>query len=137
MYNTSLRLLAVLGMGKIPDRLRAKLEAAGATSTSTGRVALHRVLVKEAIDHAPKTFPLHGRGPARTIKVGETSVHFVTGGAAVQTLHGAMRAYRASTLTDLHDFTRLQDTLLNVSWLTRSCIATDLADESTLDAQTA
>ncbi|MEP4248322.1 trimethylamine methyltransferase family protein [Tateyamaria sp.] len=137
MYDTSLRLLAKLGMGEVPDRLRAKLEAAGATSTLTGRVALHRVLVEEAIDHAPKTFPLHGRGPARTIKVGGTSVRLGTGGAAVQALYGTTRLYRASTLTNLHDFTWFQDTLTIVSWFIRFCIPTDLADESTLNAQTA
>ena len=45
--------------------------------------------------------------------------------------------YRESTLQDLHDFTRLQDTLNNVSWFTRCCIATDVADPYDLDVNTA
>lgn len=137
IYDTALRLLEDLGMGDVPDRLRATLEAAGATSTPTGRITLPRSLVEDAIAAAPKTFPLHGRDPARSIEVGGTAVHFGTGGAAVQTLDRQTRLYRASTLTDLHDFTRLQDTLTNVSWFTRCCIATDLPDEWTLDVNTA
>ena len=137
IYDTALRLLSDLGMGEVPDRLRQSLEAAGATSTATGRVILPRSLVEDAIATAPKTFPLHARDPARGIEVGGDAVHFGTGGAAVQTLDRQTRQYRASTLADLHDFTRLQDSLTNVSWFTRCCIATDLADEWTLDVNTA
>ncbi|MEO0379302.1 MAG: trimethylamine methyltransferase family protein [Pseudomonadota bacterium] len=137
IYDTALRLLSDLGMGEVPDRLRQSLEAAGALSTPTGRVAFPRGLVEDAITAAPKTFPLHARDPARSIEVGGDAVHFGTGGAAVQTLDRKTRQYRASTLTDLHDFTRLQDSLTNVSWFTRCCIATDLPDEWTLDVNTA
>ncbi|MEP1588466.1 MAG: trimethylamine methyltransferase family protein, partial [Tateyamaria sp.] len=79
-----MQLLAEFGMGEVPDRLRAMLEAVGATSTSTGRVTLPRTLLEEAIDHVPNTFRLHGHNPARTIKVGGTSVHLGTGGASVK-----------------------------------------------------
>ncbi|WP_420012667.1 trimethylamine methyltransferase family protein [Tateyamaria sp.] len=137
IYQTALRLLSDLGMGEVPDRLRRTLENAGASSKPDGRVSLPRALVEEAIDRAPETFPLHGRDPKRSIEVGGTSVHFGTGGAAVQTLDRQTRLYRASTLADLHDFTRLQDSLTNVSWFTRCCIATDLPDEWTLDVNTA
>ena len=78
---TALRLLSDLGMGEVPDRLRATLKAAGAQTLANGRVSLPRTLVEEAIDHAPKTFPLHGRDPTRTIEVGGDGVHFCTGGA--------------------------------------------------------
>eukprot|EP00581_Thalassiosira_minuscula_P023127 CAMPEP_0184419808 /NCGR_PEP_ID=MMETSP0738-20130409/43437_1 /TAXON_ID=385413 /ORGANISM="Thalassiosira miniscula, Strain CCMP1093" /LENGTH=153 /DNA_ID=CAMNT_0026780461 /DNA_START=76 /DNA_END=534 /DNA_ORIENTATION=- len=107
IYHTALRLLSDLGMGEVPDRLRDTLEQAGAMSLHNGRVSLPQSLVEEAIDRAPKTFPLHGRDPARSIEVGGASVHFGTGGAAVQTLDRQSRLYRSSTLADLHDFTRL------------------------------
>lgn len=45
--------------------------------------------------------------------------------------------YRPSTLADLHHFTRLQDTLDNVAWFTRCCIATDVPDPFNLDVTTA
>ncbi|WP_299613069.1 trimethylamine methyltransferase family protein [uncultured Tateyamaria sp.] len=137
IYATALRLLSELGMGEVPDRLLQTLEAAGAHSLPNGRISLPKTLVEEAIHKAPKTFPLHGRDPARTIEVGGNAVHFGTGGAAVQTLDRQTRLYRPSTLADLHDFTRLQDTLTNVSWFTRCCIAGDMGTEWLLDINTA
>ena len=137
IYETALRLLAELGMGEVPARLQADLLAAGAEDNGTGRLLFPRALVEDAIAAAAKTFPLHGRDPDRTIEVGGDRVHFGTGGAAVQTLDLETGLYRPSTLADLHDFTRLQDTLENVSWFTRCCVATDLADNFELDVNTA
>jgi len=45
--------------------------------------------------------------------------------------------YRAATLQDLHDFTRLADSLNNISWFTRCCVATDVPDLFELDINTA
>ena len=64
-------------------------------------------------------------------------MYFGTGGAAVQTLDLQTGLYRPSTLRDLHDFTRLQDTLANVSWFTRCCVATDVPNTDDLDINTA
>jgi trimethylamine--corrinoid protein Co-methyltransferase len=136
IYATALELLATLGIGEVPDRLRKDLLAAGAEDTPNGRVAMPRALVEDAIAKAAKTFTLHGRDEARSIDVGGDSVYFGTGGAAVQTLDLDTALYRPSTLQDLHDFTRLQDTLENVSWFTRCCIATDVPDNFDLDVNT-
>ncbi len=136
IYDTALRLLEHLGMGEVPDRLATDLVSAGADQRGD-RVHLPRSLVEDAIDKAAKSFPLHGRDPARTIEVGGKSVHFGTGGAAVQTLDMETGLYRPSTLADLHDFTRLQDALTNVSWFTRCCVATDVPDNFDLDVNTA
>ncbi|MEM1431680.1 MAG: trimethylamine methyltransferase family protein, partial [Pseudomonadota bacterium] len=89
-----------------------------------------------AIAQAAKTFPLHARDAARSIEIGGDRVYFGTGGAAVQTLDLETGLYRPSTLTDLHDFTRLADTLENVSWFTRCCVATDVPDNFELDVNT-
>ena len=137
IYDTALRLLEQLGMGEVPDRLADDLRAAGAGGAGNGRLTFSRALVEEAIDKAAKQFPLHGRDPARTIEVGGDRVYFGTGGAAVQTLDIDNGLYRPSTLRDLHDFTRLQDTLDNISWFTRCCIATDVPDPFYLDMNTA
>ncbi len=136
IYATALRLLAELGLGEAPERLTADLTAAGASLTD-GRLLFPTSLVEDAIASAAKRFTLHGRDPARSIEVGDDAVHFGTGGAAVQTLDLETGRYRPSTLADLHDFTRLQDTLTNVSWFTRCCIATDVADPYQLDVNTA
>lgn len=136
IFDTALALLADLGLGEVPDRLRHDLLVAGAKERPDGRVTFPPQLVHDAINRAPSSFVLHGRDAARSITVGEQAVHFGTGGAAVQTLDLDSRLYRPSTLQDLHDFTRLQDTLPNISWYTRCCVATDVQDVFDLDVNT-
>ena len=137
IFDTALKLLENLGLGEVPDRLRVDLLAAGAECNGTGRILIPPLLVEAAIDQAAKIFVLHGRDAARSIEVGGNRVYFGTGGAAVQTLDIDDQTYRPSTLEDLHDFTRLQDTLPNVSWYTRCCVATDVPDNYDLDVNTA
>jgi trimethylamine--corrinoid protein Co-methyltransferase len=137
IYSTALRLLSDLGMGEAPARLKADLVAAGAVWRGDGRIRFPAALVEDAIAGAAKTFILHGRDEARSIEVGGDRVYFGTGGAAVQTLDLETGRYRPSTLQDLHDFTRLQDKLENVSWFTRCCVATDVPDTFELDVNTA
>ena len=137
IYDTALRLLSDLGMGEVPPRLTEDLVRCGAHEDGKGRVLMPRSLVEDAIAAAPKTFVLHGRDEDRSIEIGGERVYFGTGGAAVQTLDLDAQSYRPSTLADLHDFTRLQDTLENVSWFTRCCIATDMENNFDLDVNTA
>ncbi|MFZ7094002.1 trimethylamine methyltransferase family protein [Primorskyibacter sp. 2E233] len=137
IYATALDLLERLGMGEVPPRLQADLITAGAVDNGADRLLFPPTLVERAVDQAARTFVLHGRDPARSIEVGGNRVYFGTGGAAVQTLDLDSGLYRPSTLADLHDFTRLQDTLANVSWFTRCCVATDVPDNLDLDINTA
>lgn len=137
IYATALRLLSELGMGEVPDRLWRDLTHAGATDLGAGRLGLPPQMVETAIQRSAKRFVLHGRDPARDIEVGGDRVFFGTGGAAVNTLDLETERYRPSTLADLHDFARLQDTLDNVAWFTRCCIATDVPDMFDLDVNTA
>ncbi|MBG6211865.1 trimethylamine--corrinoid protein Co-methyltransferase [Labrenzia sp. EL_126] len=136
IYETALELLERLGLGEIPDRLKGDLMAAGATECLESRLSFPKELVEEAISQAAKTFTFHGRDETRSIVVGGKRVYFGTGGAAVQTLDMQSGVYRPSTLEDLHDFTRVQDVLQNVSWFTRCCVATDVADNYDLDVNT-
>ncbi|MEM9475778.1 MAG: trimethylamine methyltransferase family protein [Pseudomonadota bacterium] len=137
IYAAALNILAELGMGEVPARLRSDLLRAGAVARDADRIAFPPALVEDAIDQAAKTFVLHGRDEDRSIEVGGDRVYFGTGGAAVQTLDLDTGTYRPSTLQDLHDFTRLQDTLANVSWFTRCCVATDVPNNFDLDVNTA
>ena len=137
IFDTALRLLSELGMGEVPDRLMKDLLAAGGAPLDRDRISLPSEMVKGAIKTAAKEFTLYGRDPARDITVGGDRVYFGTGGAAVTTLDLETERYRPSTLQDLHDFTRLQDTLDNVAWFTRCCIATDIPDMYDLDVNTA
>lgn len=136
VYRTALDLLSRLGMGEVPDRLKVDLLGAGAVDGGNDRVLFPVDLVENAVASAARTFTFHGRDPAKSITVGGDKVYFGTGGAAVQTLDMESGLYRPSTLADLHNFTRLQDVLQNVSWFTRCCVATDVPDTYDLDVNT-
>lgn len=137
IYDTALRLLGNLGMGEVPARLEALALSKGAVLNSQGRLCFPQALVEDIIAGACKTFVFHGRDPKHDFEIGGERVYYGTGGAAVQTLDMDSGRYRPSTLADLYDFTRLIDTLANVSWFTRCCVATDVADIFELDVNTA
>ncbi|MEL6523121.1 MAG: trimethylamine methyltransferase family protein [Pseudomonadota bacterium] len=136
IYRTALKLLSNLGVGAVPARLGQDLCAIGAHDNGAGRILFPEDIVEVAIKAAASSFTLHGRDPGRSIEVGGSKVYFGTGGAAVQTLDLDTQTYRPSTLKDLHNFTRLQDVLANVSWYTRCCVATDVPDNYDLDVNT-
>ena len=137
IYDTSIRMLAELGMGDAPEALTEQALKHGATLNDLGRLCFSRDMVEDIIDGACKSFLFHGRDEKFTFEVGGDRVYFGTGGAAVQTLDLDSHVYRPSTLRDLADFTRLVDTLPNISWFTRCCVATDVPDIFELDVNTA
>ena len=131
-----MRMLAELGMGEAPPELTARALECGATINDLGRLCYSRDMVEGIIDGACKSFTLHGRDEQYSFEVGGERVYYGTGGAAVQTLDLDSHLYRPSTLQDLADFTRLIDTLPNISWFTRCCVATDVPDIFELDMNT-
>ncbi|MEM9735555.1 MAG: trimethylamine methyltransferase family protein, partial [Pseudomonadota bacterium] len=136
IYRCALRLLAELGMGEVPDGLAARAVAQGARMRDD-RLLLPETLMEDLIAGAAKTVHFYGRDPAHDIEIGGSRVYFGTGGAAVQTLDLATGGYRASSLRDLYDFTRLADRLENISWFTRCCVAGDMESIEDLDINTA
>ena len=137
IYDTALRILEELGMGDSPQALTARAESRGAFVNDLGRLCFPRGMIEDIIDGAAKTFTFHGRDPKHDFEVGGDKVYFGTGGAAVQVLDLDRGRYRAATLVDLYDFTRLADHLKNVAWFTRCCVATDVPDNFDLDINTA
>ena len=137
IFDMALKLLSELGMGEVPDGLQKQCLSKGARLNTHGRLCFPPDMIHGILETAAKTITLYGRDPNRDIVIGGQDVHFGTGGAAVQTLDLDSGLYRPSTLTDLYDFTRLQDTLTNVSWFTRCCVATDVPDNFDLDVNTA
>ena len=137
IYRTALRLLAELGMGESPAELTQRCVQAGAFLNESGRLCFPSALVEDIVAGAARSVVLHARDASRSISVGGDSVHFGTGGAAVQTLDLESGVYRPSTIADLRNLTRLQDCLTNISWFTRCCIATDIEDPFDLDINTA
>ena len=137
IYASSLRILSEIGMGESPPALIEQAVSKGASVNDAGRLCFPVSMVEDTIAGACQTFTLYGRDQNHDIDVGGDKVFFGTGGAAVQTLDIDSHAYRAATLQDLYDFARLADTLANVSWFTRCCVATDVHDITDLDINTA
>lgn len=137
ILQTAYRILEEIGFSEVPDVVLKKALEKGCRVNSLGRLCFPKAFVEDIVAHACRKFILHGRNPDHTIEVGGERVYFGTGGAAVQTLDLETGLYRPSTLQDLHDFTRLIDTLDNVSWFTRCCVATDITDNFELDLNTA
>ncbi len=137
IYQTSLRILEDIGMGEAPSILMQKALSTGAFQNQKGRLCFPQAMVEDAISMACKKFIYFGRENKHDFEVGGEKVYFGTGGAAVQTLDLDTHQYRPSTLRDLADFTRLIDTLPNVSWFTRCCVATDVPGILDLDINTA
>ncbi|MBT3556754.1 MAG: trimethylamine methyltransferase [Rhodospirillales bacterium] len=137
ILDTAFRLLAEIGMSEVPASFETIALSKGAELNNLGRLTFSRLLMEEIIDGAAKSFVFYGRDPKHDFEIGGKQVRFGTGGAAVQTLDLETGLYRASTLKDLYDFTRLIDTLDNVSWFTRCCVATDIEDILDLDINTA
>jgi len=137
IVDTAFSILADIGMSEVPASFEALALEKGATLNDLGRLSFSRAMMEDIIDGAAKGFVFYGRDPKHDFELGGDKIYFGTGGAAVQTLDLETGSYRASTLKDLADFTRLIDTLDNVSWFTRCCVATDVPEIADLDVNTA
>lgn len=89
-------------------------------------------LVEESVARAPEKVVLCGRDPKNDLTLTEDRVHLGTGGAAIKILDLETGEPRSTTLTDLHNVSRLVDQLDNIHFLVRPCIPTDI-EESEYD----
>ena len=137
IVDTAFRILAEIGMADVCEPLLSTALEKGARLNAQGRLVFPRSMIEDIINGAAKSFTFYGRDSKHDFEIGGERVYFGTGGAAVQTLDLDTGTYRSSTLRDLYDFTRLIDTLDNVSWFTRCCVATDVPDNFDLDVNTA
>ncbi|MCP4010337.1 MAG: trimethylamine methyltransferase [Proteobacteria bacterium] len=137
IYATALRILSELGMGDAPSVLTEQALKNGASINKAGRLCFPHCMIEDIINGANKQFVLYGRDSKHDFELGGDKVYFGTGGAAVQTMDIQSHRYRPSSIQDLYDFARLADTLTNVSWFTRCCVATDIPDNFELDINTA
>ncbi|WP_282606105.1 trimethylamine methyltransferase family protein [Pelagibius sp. Alg239-R121] len=135
--NDAFRVLSEIGMSEVPPVVQEQALSRGAHLNEQGRLCFPRSMVEDIIAGAAKSFIFRGRDPKHDFELGGDKVYFGTGGAAVQTLDRDSGLYRPSNLADLYDFARLIDTLPNVSWFTRCCVATDIPDNFDLDINTA
>lgn len=129
-------LLATVGIGDVPDRIRELAVERGCRVSPDGRLLYSRDFIEDIIASTPKSVTLFGQDPRHDFEAKGEEVRFGTGGAAVRTLDMDQGVYRPATLRDLYDFARLVDQLDNICWFTRCCVATDIPDIFDLDINT-
>ncbi len=137
IHKTALKILDEIGMDEVPTFVVERALKRGCRLNDAGRLCFPPAFVEDVIAGAAKRVVLHGRKPEHDLQIGGRSVHYGTGGAAVRTLDLETAHYRPSTLRDVYDFARLVDCLENITWFTRCCVATDVAEPFDLDINTA
>ena len=107
IHQTSLRILAELGIELMSPHARALMRAYGAeTDESTGNVRIDAALVERALATAPPSFTLTPRNPGRAVVLGGN--HLVFGlVAGPPNVHDLVRGRRPGNYRDYCDFIRL------------------------------
>ena len=131
VHHAALEILATVGLGNpIQDLLDVTLEK-GCSLNEHDRLCFPRALMEDIIAGAARSFVVHARGSRAgkdDIDCSGSKVHFATSGSAVTTFEPETRSYRASTLQDVYDFTRLTDKLDNIHMIGDTVVPTDVTD---------
>lgn len=136
IHQAALEALAGIGLADAPPSGVEALTAAGAELGEDGRLRFPPALVEDTLAGAARAITLHGRDPRHDLQLSGPRVHYGTGGAAVHMVDVQTRAYRDSTLQDLHDAARIADRLDNIHFLQRPMVARDIADSREMDLNT-
>ena len=132
IHEAALDLLETLGIANAPRELRDIVLPKGCFMNSHDRLCIPRALMEDIIANAARSFVVHARG-ARAgrddIECSGSKVYFATSGSAVTTFEPDTRTYRASTLQDIYDFTRLSDTLEHIHMIGDTVVPTDVTDD--------
>lgn len=137
VHEAGLEILETIGIADYVDSWRDLVCANGGWVNDRNRLCFPRQMVAEAIARAGRNFTLCGRDPRHDMQVSGSRVYFTGGSATVQALDVNTGDYRQTVLQDLYDYTRLEDTLDNLHFVIRQCIANDLPDARDLDVNTA
>jgi len=132
VHRCALEILATIGVADAPQELLDIVLPKGCVLNEHGRLCFPASLMEDIISGAANGYIVHARGERAgkdDLHCDGSKVHFSTAGSAVTTLDPETRTYRASTILDVYDFTRLTDTLENVHMCGDTVIATDLTDD--------
>ena len=135
IHNAALDALEQIGLADAPQSGIDIMTSAGAQYRD-GRLYFPRALVEDMLAKAAKQVTLHGRDPGHDLNLSGNRVHYGTAGAAVHMVDVYGKAYRDSTIQDLHDAARIADQLDNVHFLQRPMVARDIADNHEMDLNT-
>jgi len=136
LHEAALEALETIGLADAPPSGVEYLTGAGAIQGPDGRIRFPRTVVEDALAKACKDITLCGRDPRHDLDLSGTRVHYGTAGAAVSMVDIEGRAYRDSTLQDLHDAARICDVLDNIHFVQRPMVARDIPDNREMDLNT-
>ena len=129
IHETSLTILENIGM-TYERGLEAILDMAEGKGAKVdrekARIYFERDLVATQAALAPEQVLLYSRGGDNDLDLARHRVYLGTGGAAVKILDLETGEARPTTLNDLFQLARLADSLENIHFFVRPCVATDI-----------
>ncbi len=132
IHSGALEILATTGIGEpLPELLDIVLPL-GCYLNGHGRLCFPKAMIEDLIAGAAREYTVFARGSRAgkdDIHCNGNRVYFSNSGSAVTTLDAEARTYRASTILDLYDFTRLVDRLDNIHMCGDTVIGTDVPDD--------
>jgi len=137
IHEASLDVLQNIGIGDCIEPWRELICKHGGWVNEQNRLCYPRELVKRAIAVAGRNFTLYGRDPRHDMTISGSRVYFGGGSATVKVLDPKTRKFRETGIQDVYDYSRLEDTLDNMHFVIRQCIANDLPVARELDLNTA
>ena len=136
IHGAALTALEQIGLADAPSSGIDLMTTAGAILGDDGRLRFPRSLVEDMLAVAARDITLYGRDPAHDLTLSGQRVHYGTAGAAVHMVDVDGRAYRNSTLQDLHDAAKIAETLDNIHFVQRPMVARDIPDNREMDLNT-
>ncbi|MEY8798965.1 trimethylamine methyltransferase family protein [Leisingera sp. XS_AS12] len=133
IHQTALAALEEIGLADAPPSGVELLTQAGCTLGHDGRLRFPRALVEDTIARANRSVTLYSRDGKNDLQLSGGRVHFGTAGAAVSMVDAQGRAYRDSTVQDLHDAARICDQLDNIHFVQRPMVCRDIPDNLEMD----
>ena len=133
IHQTALAALEEIGLADAPPSGVELLTRAGCTLGDDGRLRFPRALVEDTIARANRSVTLYSRDGKNDLQLSGGRVHFGTAGAAVSMVDAQGRAYRDSTVQDLHDAARICDQLDNIHFVQRPMVCRDIPDNLEMD----
>ena len=128
----ALDILDQVGVGDATEELLDIVLPKGCRLNEHGRVCFPVSLMEDIIAGAASSYTVYARGSRAgkdDMHCSGNNVYTSTAGSAVTTFEADTRDYRASTILDVYDFTRLTDQLENIHMVGDTVVATDLTDD--------
>ncbi|MCG7622636.1 trimethylamine methyltransferase family protein [Epibacterium sp. Ofav1-8] len=136
IHHAALDALEQIGLADAPQSGIDLLCQAGCQLGDDGRLRFPRALVEDKLAVANRAVTLFSRDGQSDLDLRGTRVHYGTAGAAVHLVDAQGRAYRDSTVQDLHDAARICAQLDNISFVQRPMVCRDIADNLEMDLNT-